>query len=95
MISFVFALQVSLEFEYGSSASLVSLRKLELITWCFLMFNFQAGKATPVRKMWMNVKTALAKMVECVWICQELFCADVRWVGIFTNEFDSNARYDK
>ena len=59
------------------------------------MFNLQAGKAIHVRKMWMNVKTALAKMVECVWICQELFCADVQWVGIFVIEFYSNAEFDK
>lgn len=29
----------------------------------------------------MSAKIALAKMVGCVWICQETFCADVQWVG--------------
>ena len=30
----------------------------------------------------MNAKIALAKMVGCVWICQETFCADAQWVGL-------------
>ena len=34
----------------------------------------------------MSAKIALAKMVGCVWICQEIFCADVQWVGLKIDE---------
>ena len=34
----------------------------------------------------MSAKIALAKMVGCVWICQEIFCADVQWVGLIIDE---------
>ena len=58
------------------------------------MYSLQIkdGKEIPAKKMLTNVKIAHAKMVECVWICQETLCADVQWVGIlphFLSGYDS------
>ena len=67
---------------------------LAIFTYFIALYSLQIkdGKEIPAKKMLTNVKIAHAKMVECVWICQETLCADVQWVGIlphFLSGYDS------